>query len=81
MANTTMVSATFPTHNASNITTTKISRPFIGTKQGKASFDWAKKYITPNMSSFRERLNAEGISEKSADLITGARGRGTNTHC
>ena len=46
-----MVSPTFKTHSTSTITSTKISRPSIGTRQGKASFDRARKLTIPGMDS------------------------------
>ena len=75
-----MVSPTFKTHSTSTITSTKISRPSIGTKQGKASFDRARKLTTPGMDSFREKLHAERISDESADLIPCDRRLGSDSH-
>ena len=63
VASAVIVPTTFTTHSTSTITSTEISRPFIGAKHVKVFFDRARRLATPDMDSFRERLHAEGISE------------------
>ena len=46
---------TFTAHSTSANTSAKISTNFISTKQGKATFDRARKLTTPDIDSFRER--------------------------
>ena len=75
-----MVSITVTTHSANTITSTKNSKPFIRSKQTKASTDRVGKLTTPGMDSLRERLHAKGVSEDSAALITNARRSSTNDH-